>query len=44
LNPGQTAIKKYRFVNVPPGKTSKIRVGMKEVDGNRILNDEVEIQ
>lgn len=44
LNPGQTAIKKYRFVSVPPGKTSKIRVGMKEVDGNRILNDEVEIQ
>jgi hypothetical protein len=44
LTPGQTVIKKYRFVNVPLGKTSRIRVGLKEVDGNRILNDEVEIE
>jgi hypothetical protein len=44
LTPGQTVIKKYRFVKVPVGKTSKIRVGLKEVDGNRILNDEVEIE
>jgi hypothetical protein len=44
LAPGQTVIKKYRFVNVPGGKSSHIKVGMKEVDGTRILNDEVEIQ
>jgi hypothetical protein len=44
LNPGQTAMKKYRFTNVPMTQPSRIRVGLKEVDGNRILNDEVEIK
>jgi hypothetical protein len=44
LNPGQTAIKKYRFTNIPVDQPSRIRVGLKEVDGNRILNDEVDIK
>jgi hypothetical protein len=44
LNPGQTAVKKYRFSNVAADITSRIRVGLKEVEGNRILNDEVEIK
>ncbi len=44
LNPGQTVIKKYRFLKVSTGKSSRIRVGLKEIDGTRILNDEVEIQ
>jgi hypothetical protein len=44
LNPGQTAVKKYRFTKVPVDEKSRIRVGLKEVDGNRILNDEVEIK
>jgi hypothetical protein len=44
LNPGQTAVKKYRFTNVPAGTDSKIRVGLKEVEGNRILNDQVDIK
>jgi hypothetical protein len=44
LNPGQTTVKKYRFTNVPPTQSSRIRVGLKEVEGNRILNDEVEIK
>ena len=44
LTPGQTVIKKYRFLNVPPGKSPHIKVGLKEIDGTRILNDEVEIQ
>jgi hypothetical protein len=41
LGPGQTVIKKYRFTNVPQGKPAKVRVGLKETDGARILNDEV---
>ena len=44
LNPGQTSIKKYRFTNIAPGQTAKIRAGLKETDGSRILNDEVEIK
>jgi len=44
LNPGQTTIKKYRFTKIPADQSSRIRVGLKEVDGNRILNDEVEIK
>jgi hypothetical protein len=44
LRPGQTAIKKFRFTNIPQGQTGKIRIGLKEVDGDRILNDEVEIR
>jgi hypothetical protein len=44
LAPGQTVIKKYRFINIPNGKTPRIKVGMKEINGTRILNDEVEIQ
>jgi len=44
LGPGRTTLKRYRFPNVkvPPGM--KIRVGVKELNGSRILNDEVEIQ
>jgi len=37
-------MKKYRFNNIPLDQPSRIRVGLKEVDGNRILNDEVEIK
>jgi len=44
LRPGQTVVKKFRFTQVPPGETAKIRIGLKELDGNRILNDEVEIK
>jgi hypothetical protein len=44
LRAGQTTVKRFRFVNVPPGPSAKIRIGLKEVDGNRILNDEVEIK
>ena len=44
LNAGQTSIKKYRFNKLPPGPSPKIKVGLKEVEGSRILNDEVEIK
>jgi hypothetical protein len=44
LAPGRSTIKLYRFVNVPAGANTKVRVGAKELDGTRILNDEVEIR
>jgi hypothetical protein len=44
LGPGQTMTKRIRFsgVDVKPGE--KIRVGMKEMEGVRVMNAEVEIQ
>jgi hypothetical protein len=44
LVPGKTALKRYRFLNVPAGQPVKIRVGFKEMDGPRLLNDEAEIK
>ena len=44
LGAGRTTLKRYKFsgVTIPPG--AKIRVGVKELNGSRILNDEVEVQ
>jgi hypothetical protein len=42
LAPGRTTIKLYRFSNAAADKT-KLRTGLKELAGSRILNDEVEI-
>jgi hypothetical protein len=44
LAPGRSTIKLYRFANAPSGVNTKVRVGVKELDGTRILNDEVEIR
>ena len=44
LGPGRTTMKKYRLTNVDFTKTAKVRAGVKELEGTRILNDEVEIQ
>ncbi|HEV8291712.1 MAG TPA: hypothetical protein VGP94_07295, partial [Tepidisphaeraceae bacterium] len=44
LAPGRSTIKLYRFANAPGGANTKVRVGVKELDGTRILNDEVEIR
>jgi len=44
LAPGRTTLKRYRFNNVQVSPGMKIRVGVKELNGSRILNDEVEIQ
>jgi len=44
LAPGRSTIKVYRFTNAPAGTNTKVRVGVKELDGTRILNDEVEIR
>jgi hypothetical protein len=44
LEAGRTIIKLYRFANVPVTKQTRVRAGVKELDGTRILNDEVEVQ
>ncbi len=44
LAAGRTTIKKYRFTNVKLSPQSKVRSGLKELDGTRILNDETAIQ
>lgn len=44
LAAGHTIIKKYRFTNVKITPGAKVRSGLKELDGTRILNDEVQIQ
>ena len=42
LGPGQSTVKRYRFNNATAAKGSTVRVGIKEIDGARVLNDEVE--
>lgn len=44
LAPGKSIIKRYRFANITPTRGLKARVGLKELEGTRILNDEVPIQ
>jgi hypothetical protein len=44
LAPGKSVIKRYRFTNIPKTPGLKARVGLKELQGTRILNDEVPIQ
>jgi hypothetical protein len=44
LGPGNTTIKRYRFPNAHPTEGARIRLGIKELVGTRILNDEIAIQ
>jgi hypothetical protein len=44
LGPGRTTIKKYRFTSVKMTADAKVRVGVKEIEGTRVLNEEVGIQ
>lgn len=44
LGPGRTTIKVYRFNQVQLIPNAKVRSGVKELVGTRILNDEVEIK
>ena len=44
LGPGKTTLKRYRFMQVAPGSGVKIRSGLRELDGIRVLNDEVELR
>jgi hypothetical protein len=44
LGPGRTMIKKYRFSDVKVSPETRVRSGVKELVGTRVLNDEVAIQ
>lgn len=44
LAPGATTIRRYRFDNVPHTHDGAARVGLKELEGSRILNDLIEVQ
>jgi hypothetical protein len=44
LGPGRTTIKRYRFNSVDLSAETKVRVGVKELLGTRILNAEVGVQ
>jgi hypothetical protein len=44
LGPGRTIIKLYRFSNVQFIQNAKVRSGLRELEGTRILNDEVGVQ
>lgn len=44
LAPGRTTIKKYRFTNVLPGNALRLRSGLREMEGTRILNEAVEVR
>jgi hypothetical protein len=44
LEPGRMTIKIYRFAKVRMDQKTKVRAGIKELNGTRILNEEVEIQ
>jgi hypothetical protein len=44
LGPGHTVMKRYRFKGVDVRRETKVRVGVKELLGVRVLNDEVPVQ
>jgi hypothetical protein len=44
LGPGKTTIKLYRFKDVNFIENAKVRSGLRQNEGTRILNDEVPVQ
>jgi hypothetical protein len=44
LAPGKTTLKRYKFSGVELKNAGKVRTGVKEMEGTRILNDEVVVQ
>jgi hypothetical protein len=44
LGPGRTLIKLYRFPGAEIIRNAKVRSGLREMEGTRILNDEVDVQ
>jgi hypothetical protein len=44
LEPGSTTVRRYRFSNVSQDKIGLVRVGIKELEGSRILNDAIEVK
>jgi hypothetical protein len=43
LSPGKTTLKRYRFKDVKIAPGTKVRVGLKERDGSRVLNEELDV-
>ena len=44
LQPAATTIKRFRFTNLEFSKPATVRVGLKELEGARILNDQIEVR
>jgi NPCBM-associated, NEW3 domain of alpha-galactosidase len=44
LGPGHTVIKQYRFKDATLSAKTKVRIGLKELMGVRVLNDEIAVQ
>jgi hypothetical protein len=44
LPAGKTTIKRYRFPNIEVKPGQRVRAGIKELAGTRILNDEAPVQ
>ena len=44
LQPGATTIKRFRFTNLEVSKPATVRVGLKELEGARILNDQIDVR
>ena len=44
LAPGASTIKRFRFEKISATEVKKVRVGLKELEGTRILNDEIEVR
>lgn len=44
LGPGRTVLKRYRFRNVRIRPGVKVRLGLRELEGTRVLNDDVPVQ
>lgn len=44
LAPGASTIKRFRFEKANLSGVKKVRVGLKELEGTRILNDEIEVR
>lgn len=44
LDPGRSTVKRYRFTAAAIAPGCRVRAGVKELTGTRVLNDEVEVQ
>jgi hypothetical protein len=44
LAPGASTIKRFRFDKLSATDVKKVRIGLKELEGTRILNDEIEVR
>lgn len=44
LSPGKTTLKRYKFSGVDQKAAARVRAGVKEMEGSRVLNDEVIVQ